>query len=899
MLSPARLAQMGRLLDEALELDPTQRRSWLEALRPEDRDLEPALRQALSLEQSRSTAADQMATLPKFAGGVGTELERGAQPGERIGPYLLIRRLGEGGMGEVWLAQRADGAFKRAVALKLPILAPWRKELARRFARECDILASLEHANIARLYDAGVGAEGRPYLAMEYVAGEPLTSWCDQHRVGVRERLTLFLQVLDAVQYAHEHQVIHRDVKPSNILVTNAGQVRLLDFGVAKLLAHEDQSTQFTQLYGRPLTPEYASPELVRGDPIGVGSDVYSLGVVLYELLAGVRPYRLKAGASVTLLEQAIVTAQVERPSEQLAADAGDTRGMTRAELVRRLRGDLDAVVLKALAKAPAERYGSASAMADDLQRHLNGQRVRARPNRLSYHLAMLVLRHRLGSAVGAAALVCIAVLGFALIRLLDVQPAGPSNQARSRIATAASGAAPVELGDKSIAVLPFVDMSEKHDQEYFSDGLSEELIDRLSNSPDLRVISRTSSFYFKGKRTTIAEIAGTLHVSHVLEGSVRKAGNVLRISAQLIRASDGAHVWSQAYDRTLSDIFDLQGEIARTVAAALKAALNERASAAAAGQSSPEAYNLLLQGNYFLDRFGKSDTEKAIVYYQKALALDPNYVLAWVKVADAYMNLADNGWSPIAKANEQARKALRNAIRIDPDSSIAHRDLGYFYEGYDWDWIQAEDEYERAIALNPGDNRARISRAGLNEFRFAQFDEAITLLQQALLRDPLDTRSLNSLGWTLFYAGRLEESAAASRKLLELNPSYASAGTRLAFALLAMGRKAEALDAANKEPDEAWRLSVLPIVHWAMGRRAESDQTLRQLEQKFAEGSAYNVAQMYAYRGEPEPAFRWLERAYQQRDGGMVALKIDPLLRSLRTDPRYRALLVKMKLET
>jgi eukaryotic-like serine/threonine-protein kinase len=903
MLSAARLAQMSRLLDEALELDPTQWRSWLEQLNPEDRDLEPALRQALLSEEDRYVAADRLGTLPKFAVNDQTELEGGAHPGERIGPYLLIRLLGEGGMGEVWLAKRADGAFKRDVALKLPMLSWRRKDLARRFDRERDILAALEHPNVARLYDAGISAEGLPYLAMEYIAGEPLTDWCDQHRLGVRERLKLFLQVLEAVQYAHDHHVIHRDIKPSNILVTESGQVRLLDFGVAKLLAEQEEHTQLTQLYGRALTPEYASPELLRGDGlIGAAADVYSLGVVLFELLTGSRPYRLKAGASVVLLEHAIATAQVERPSTQVAPQAGDARGTTRLELARRLRGDLDAIVLTALAKEPTDRYRSASALADDLQRYLSGQRVNARPDRLTYRLAKFVLRHRIGSAVSAVAIVLMAMAGYALTHLLGAEPAVRSNEMGAPVAIGAPGAhttpwAPVDPNDKSIAVLPFVDMSEKHDQEYFSDGLSEELIDRLSNSPDLRVISRTSSFYFKGKQATIGEIAGTLHVSHVLEGSVRKAGNVLRITAQLIRVSDGVHVWSQAYERTLNDIFKLQGEIAHTVASALKAALNERSSADAADRSNLEAYNLLLRGNYFLDRFGKGDTEKAIAYYDKAIALDPNYVLAWVKVADAYMNLADNGWAPIADANERARRALRHAISIDPGSAIAHRDLGYLYEGFDWDWDRAQDEYERATALNPSDARVRISLAGLKGFRFAQFDETVTLLRQALSRDPLDTRSLNSLGWTLLYAGRLEESAAASRQLLELNPSYASAGTRLAFALLAMGRKSEALDAAQKEADEAWRLSVLPIVYWAMGRRAESDQSLHELAQKYAAGSAYNVAQMYAYRGEPDAAFQWLERAYRQRDGGIVALKIDPLFRSLHADPRYQALLVKMKL--
>src|SRR6266446_3715934 len=416
MLSAAQMAQMNRLLDEALDLDPEGRRRWLEALAPEYEDLKPALRKAL-LPDAVAAESGNLATLPKLgAAGDTTEFGSGLQAGQRVGPYRLVRPLGAGGMAEVWLAQRADGAFKREVALKLPMLSRPRKDLASRFAHERDILAGLEHPNIARLYDAGVSAEGLPYLSMEYVHGEPLTAWCDAHRLGLRERLKLFLQVLDAVHYAHGHQVIHRDIKPSNILVTDSGQARLLDFGVAKLLAEEDEHTELTQFYGRALTPDYASPELVRGEPIDAAADVYSLGVVAYELLAGSRPYRLKSGASITLLEQAIVTAQVERPSTQVGAEAGTDRSTTQVKLARRLRGDLDAIVLKALAKRPEDRYASASALADDLQRYLSGEPVKARPDTPAYRFSKFVLRHRIAAPVGAASVLLFGAMGWGLM---------------------------------------------------------------------------------------------------------------------------------------------------------------------------------------------------------------------------------------------------------------------------------------------------------------------------------------------------------------------------------------------------------------------------------------------------------------------------------------------------
>jgi serine/threonine protein kinase len=377
-LSAAQMGEMSRLLDEALPLDADGRRRWLAGLAPERRHLLPALRQALA------TRSPELATLPKLPAGTRASIRACAlKSGERVGPYQLVRELGTGGMAEVWLAQRADGAYKRSVALKLPTLARSRGDLALRFAQERDILASLEHPNIARLYDAGVSPDGLPYLAMEFVAGQPLTTWCDVHRVGLRERLKLLLQVLDAVQFAHTRNVIHRDLKPSNILVGESGQVRLLDFGIAKLLEKEDEADRspLAQFYARALTPDYASPELLRGERVAPASDVYSLGVVLYELLAGGRPYQLKPWVAGDRLERAIQRVQVERPSAQVRLGAGLARATTQERLIGRLRGDLDAIALKALAKSPASRYPSAAALADDLQAYLSGEPVQAQPN--------------------------------------------------------------------------------------------------------------------------------------------------------------------------------------------------------------------------------------------------------------------------------------------------------------------------------------------------------------------------------------------------------------------------------------------------------------------------------------------------------------------------------------
>ena len=405
---------LSSLLDEALDMQPMMRAAWLEQIAATRPELAPTLRKLLSAHATEETA-DLLArppALPSLAATSDTDTHRGEQlaADTNVGPYRLRKELGSGGMADVWLADRVDGTLARTVALKIPRLGALRRDLALRFARERDILARLEHPHIARLYDAGISADGLPYLAMEYVDGRPITERCDALRLDVDSRLRLFAQVLDAVQYAHANLVIHRDLKPSNILVTADGQVRLLDFGIAKLLADDEtaRETHLTRISGRALTPDYASPEQVLGKPLSIATDLYSLGVVLYELLAGKRPYQLKV-PSIAQLEEAIVGTDPARPSTVVDEGPAPARRTTANRLSRTLAGDLDTIVMKALAKTPGARYATVAEFAEDLQRYREGQPIRAQPAALGYRVRKFLARNKI--AVSAAAGVFLALV--------------------------------------------------------------------------------------------------------------------------------------------------------------------------------------------------------------------------------------------------------------------------------------------------------------------------------------------------------------------------------------------------------------------------------------------------------------------------------------------------------
>jgi serine/threonine protein kinase/Tfp pilus assembly protein PilF len=873
-LSAAQLTQMSRLLDEALDLDEAGRRQWLERLAPEHRELEASLRHALLGQESHGIGSDGLNTLPKVTVtriGVST-----LEPGDRIGPYQLERTLGSGGMAEVWLAQRSDGAFKREVALKIPASGEGRRDLADRFTVERDILAALEHPNIARFYDAGVGRDGRPYLVLEYVPGKNLLKWADEHMLGVRRRIELFLQVLQAVQYAHDNGVLHRDIKPSNVLVKDEGQVRLLDFGVAKLLEHSPQWS-VTQVHGRMLTPEYASPEQIKGEEPQRTSDVYSLGVMLYELLCGARPTRAGESAS-----------SQDPPSTRIDEPAATVRAATVVRLAHQLRGDIDAITLKALAPEPSQRYQTALAFAHDLQHYLGSRPVKARPDTLAYRLGKFIQRHRIAVPASTVAVALFAALGAYTLAHGPQLPPQPNPPPTTDLAAT----------DKSIAVLPFADLSEKKDLEYLGDGIAEELRNLLVKVPQLKVIGRMSSFQFKGRNDDLRMIGDKLGVAYIVEGSVRKAGSKIRVTAQLSDARSGTQRWAESYDSDIRDVLSLQEEIATRVARTLQLAIGADDMNPVRRLKSPEAYDLYLRGRSAYDRLDRSGLQEAESDYQEALRLDPSFVRAAEGLALTYFEQTDEELVPSSIGWQHAREAAETALSIDANSALAHAVLAISHALNEFNWTAADAEISKALASNPRDP-AILDLASRIAAGRGRLHDAVRLIKASASSDPMNPNTYQTQCVWLYFSGDLAGAENAARRAIELSPQGSYARYLLGQVLLARGDQQGALAAMQAEQADGGRDAGLAIVYHALGRKAESDAALARHARGYGDLWPYSVAQPYGFRGDADRAFDWISKAYAKRDPDIRFLRDDPLLVRLRGDPRYKALLVKMNMET
>jgi serine/threonine protein kinase/Tfp pilus assembly protein PilF len=772
-----------------------------------------------------------------------------------------VEKIGGGGMGVVYEAE--DTRLGRHVALKfLPEHFGKDAEVLERFQREARAASALNHSNICAVYDIGKNGD-QPYIVMELLKGQTLRRVIAERPMEIGKALELAVQIADALDSAHAEGIIHRDIKPANIFVTERDQIKLVDFGLAKQSpdkkrdSGEDIDERLTMAGKTVGTIVYMSPEQARGLKIDARTDLFSFGVVLYEMVTGVLPFEEGTNAETyeAILHKDPVPAAQRNP---------------------KVPARLERIISKALKKDPKQRYQNASEMKAQLKElWLESTMGKASPvQEMMAKVWITAARHK----VIASLLILVVVAAIA---------AGVWYGTVSRNGAISE--------PHSIAVLPFRNLSDDPENEYFSDGLSEELLNALAQNRALRVAARSSAFQFKGENQDLREIAKKLKVSTVLEGSVRKSGNRVRISAQLVNASDGFQLWSETYDRELIDIFAVQNDIASSVSEALKIKLfGEKSSASKS--ANPEAFNLYLQGRYFTDRRSEEDLKKSIQYYEQALKIDPNYAPAWVGLAVAHYRQAGWGYIKLDEGYRSARSEVEKALQLDQNLAEAHAALGWIQSHFHWDWAGADASYQRALELDPG-NANVVRHASSLAATLGRFNDAITLDQRAAELDPLSATVHYYSGIHLYYAGKLEEAEAAFQKALEINREYPAARTMLSVVYVLKSQPDLALAQLQKEPEPFWRLYGQALAYYAAGKGSEADSTLAELIEKNREVGAIQIAELQAYRGQIDSAFEWLEQAYAQRDGGLSEIKGDPLLKNLETDPRWAAFLKKMHL--
>ena len=785
--------------------------------------------------------------------------------------YEIVAKIGAGGMGEVYRAH--DPRLGRDVALKvLPEAVSAHSDRLARFEREAKTLAALNHPHIVTIYSIEE-SEGIRFLTMELIEGDGLGNLVPAGGMPLKRALDLAIALADALAAAHDKGIVHRDLKPSNVMVTKDRRLKVLDFGLAKPAGADGPNPDFslagTQAMSieTPVSAEgvvvgtvpYMAPEQVRGEPVDARADLFSFGILLYEMLTGNRPFAGKTQADVS----SSILRDTPVPVQSLRAD---------------VPRDLERIVGRCLEKDCERRFQTAKDVRNELE----------------------IVRREVTAGTAPVA-------SSVSSTTATVPPVDPTSTIPSTSTTVT--AAP-ESEKPSIAVLPFVNRSRDEEDEYFSDGLADELLSVLAKIRGLRVAARTSSSSFKGKDATIAEIGESLRVATVLEGSVRRVGNRVRIAVQLVKVEDGYPLWSETFDRTLDDIFAVQDDIAQSVVKELRTTLlGEEADSKASGEAKAEvaaaargrghdaeAHRLYLQGKYFIDRLSEEDTARGVECLQQAIEIDPDHALARVQLAQALSNQAGWGWAPVFEGNREARQVAEKAVQLAPDLAEAYVTLAHILLAHYWDWDAAKAAVDRARELAP-DSPDVLREAGRLASTFGRMEEARQCLERAAERDPLSSTIYGQLGHVYRRLDRPADAIEAFRKSLDLSPRRIIAHMMIGLVLAEEGKFEEALPWIEKEPAEWSRLCGMTLASGLAGRQAEADEALRKLKEEYALECAVQIGFVHAWRGDIDEAFEWLERAYAQRDGGLIDIVAEPTVRPLHGDPRWHRLLEKMGL--
>jgi serine/threonine protein kinase/Flp pilus assembly protein TadD len=855
-MNPERWQQVDQLFQAALERRPEERAVFISAACGSDDSLRREVEALLASDGEAAGFIEAPAyavAAPLIIGG-----DTHSLVGRSISHYQIISLLGKGGMGEVYCAR--DTRLERTLALK--ILSEEMSadgERMRRFSREAKAASSLNHPNIAHIYEIGEASTesgGVRFIAMEYVDGQTLAARINGHPLETGEIVEISSQIADALDEAHGKGITHRDIKPANVMLTPRGQVKVLDFGLAKIKRPAEQpvaSDSSTIAKTEPGvvmgTVPYMSPEQALGREVDHRSDLFSLGVVLYEMATGRLPF---SGANMSETLDRILHAQPE----------------AMARLNYNAPAELERIGRKCLEKEPERRYQSARELLVDLKNLKRDSDSKA----VSAEQAATSPERRLSRLNLAAIALILLMLVAAGIYLLA---------ARSQ-------------GIESVAVLPFV--SPDPNGEYLGDGIAESLINSLSQLRELKVIARTTAFRYKGKDLDPRTLGRDLKIGAVVTGKVVQQGDSLLVQVDLVNAEDGTQLWGGRYNRKLSDLLTVQEEIARQVSERLRLRLTneERKQLTKRYTENIEAYQHYLKGRQFAEIRTVEAYQKAIEHYNQALRLDPNYALAYVGLADAYYI----GTRADKEKVRQSREAAKRALAIDDSLGEAHTSLARILWQYDWNWQEAERELKRALELDPGSAFThRIYGSYLASM--GQHQQSVAHLKQAQQLDPLSPLINLNIGTMLYFAGETDQALVQIRKAEKLEANFVETIYHLGFVYAEKGMYAEAIAELNRAIPLSGMfaprvISLLGYSYGLLGKRDEAIKKIDELKELSRRRyiQPYDIAIIYIGLGERDEAFKWLGQACQERNGFLVFLKVDPIFESLRTDPRFADLL-------